>query len=487
MLILNNEKNRGIFLDSYKKLAKNSFVFAIGTMGSKLILLLLVPLYTYYLTTEEYGITDLIITTTSLLFPIISANIFDSVLRFVMEKDESKEKVITNAFFVSLIGIGIFFVLYPFIRIVVSDVSLVNYFYIILIFQIFQTILGQFTRAVGEVRSFALNGIVMAIVTGVSNVILLTFFQLGIDGYLISIILSNVISIFYLSLKVKILSQIHFSLIDYAFIKKMLKYCIPIIPNSIMWWLINASNRYFILFFVGASANGIYAVANKIPNILSLVGTVFYQAWQLSAIEEYKNKNNSIFYSKIFGIYSAVLLLGSSFIILLSRFIMQVFMAEQYYEGWKVIPFLLLSVVFSSLSSFLGANYLAAKQTNGVFKTSMYGGLVSLILNAILVPSMGIQGSAIGTMISFALMCYIRLIDTKKFIELKIDIKLWLLNFIFIIFQIINLFIIPDLLIQISIGSVLFLLQVFCNKNILIIFNKVLLFGVKKLTYNKKN
>lgn len=448
-------------------------VFAVGTMGSKLILLLLVPLYTHYLTTEEYGITDLIITTTSLLFPIISANIFDSVLRFVMDKDDSKEKVITNAVYVSFFGLGIFIALYPLIRSLTEDYTLLNYFYIILIFQIYQTILGQFTRAIGNVRVFAINGIIMAMTTGIANIVLLTYFQLGINGYLLSIVLANIISIFYLGLKCKIFTQINFSLIDHTFVKEMLKYCVPIIPNSIMWWLINASNRYFILFFVGASANGIYAVANKIPNILSLVGTIFYQAWQLSAIEEYKNKNNSIFYSKVFELYSIVLLVGSSAIILASKFIMKFLIAAQYYEGWKVIPFLLLSVVFSSLSSFLGANYLAAKRTDGVFKTSLYGGVVSIILNVILVPLMGIQGSAIGSMFSFALMCYLRFFDTKKYIDLKINTKTWIINLSYVTFQIINLFVVSDLRTQIISGAILLFMQIFSNKRVYTILNKI--------------
>ena len=78
--------------------------------------------------------------------------------------------------------------------------------------------------------------------------------------------------------------------------KEMLVYCIPMIPNSIMWWITDASDKYMIAFFVGVSSNGIYALAKKIPSVLSMLHSVFFQAWQLSAVEESEAKDKSHYY-----------------------------------------------------------------------------------------------------------------------------------------------------------------------------------------------
>lgn len=465
-------------MNSYNKLIENSAVFAIGNFGSKIISFILVPIYTYYLTTSEYGTVDLITTTTSLLLPIVSANIFDSVLRFAMDKDNNPHKVLTNSIIVSFIGFLIFLLFLPIVMFFVEVNMYILYMYLILLLQIVQTILGQYTRAIGQVKVYAFNGIIMTLLTGFSNIFLLVYFQVGLDGYLWSIIIANIGAILYLSFKLKVWQIINFYKLDMKLIKEMLIYSVPIIPNSIMWWLINSSSRYFVLFFVGASGNGIYAVANKIPNLLSMLNSIFSQAWQLSAIEEYGSEKKSEFYSTVYNTYSAFLLLATSVIILLSKIFMEYFVAEEYYVGFKVIPFLLLSVVFSSLSAFLGTNYLAAKKTKGVFKTSIYGGIVSLLMNIILIPNFGILGASISSMISFIVMWGTRIIDTKKFVSIKISIKNLIANLFCISLQITLLFISKSLIQQITIGLIILLVQMCFNRNLL----KLLINLLKKVS-----
>ena len=147
----------------------------------------------------------------------------------------------------------------------------------------------------------------------------------------------------------------------------------------------NASDRYAINIFLGISANGIYAIANKVPTILNMLYSIFSQAWQLSAIEEADNKNKSQFYTNVFNIFSLVMLIGTSCILVIIRPIIETFLADAYRDSWKYVPFLLLSVVFTSFSAFLGTNYIAMKETKGVFKTSLVGAIVNIILNILLI------------------------------------------------------------------------------------------------------
>lgn len=332
-------------MNSYKKLLNNSFLFAIGNFGSKIILLLLVPLYTYYLTTAEYGFVDLITTSTILLLPIVSANVFDAVLRFTMDKEESQSQVLSNSLFVAALGSIAAISLYPLLSLLKIDQVMLNYTYVILLLQVFQNILSQFARGLGKIKVFAINGIWMTLVMSIANVILLTRYDMGIAGYLLSIVIANVASIGYLVVALKIWRFLDLSHINKPLVKTMLAYALPIIPNSIMWWLISASNRYFILGFLTASANGIYAVANKVPAILSLITSIFTQSWQLSAIEEYESEYKSEFYSKVFSYYSSLLFLGTSSILVVLKLFMASFIAPEYYEAWQSVPFLLLGEI----------------------------------------------------------------------------------------------------------------------------------------------
>lgn len=410
-------------MNAYKKLLGNSVVFAIGNLGSKLISILLVPLYTFYMTTQEYGMVDIVITTTSMLLPLISLSIYEATLRFALDGKEDTSKIFTNSLFITIIGLFILLGLSPFFSKLSIDSLLLKYLVLILSLQVLQATLAQFSRAIGKVKAYAFNGILMSFVIGGLNIYLLVYKNLGVEGYLLSIVAANVVSILFFSIILKIWKYIKKSTISIETMREMLKYSIPLIPNAFMWWIISASNRFFILYFVGVEANGLFAVANKIPSFLSILYAIFFQAWQISAIEEFNSKDKSRFYSKIFNLFSMVMFLGSSFLLIFLKYVVANFIAVEYYDSWKTVPFLLLSVVLSSFSSFLGTNYIAAKETKGVFSTSLLGGISNVALNFILVPFLGITGAAISTMISFGIMWVIRVIDTKKYIHVALDIK----------------------------------------------------------------
>ena len=160
-------------MNKYKKLVSNSFLFAIGNLGSKMINFILLPLYTYTLTTQQYGTADLIQTTVSLFLPVISLNIFDGVLRFVMDRNENPKKVLNVGSFITLISSVICLILA-----FIGHLLGIRYsFYVvgILIVNSIQSLFSQYLKGIGKVKLFALNGILTSIFTATLNVILLVF------------------------------------------------------------------------------------------------------------------------------------------------------------------------------------------------------------------------------------------------------------------------------------------------------------------------
>ncbi|WP_318636215.1 lipopolysaccharide biosynthesis protein [Lacticaseibacillus rhamnosus] len=150
--------------------------------------------------------------------------------------------------------------------------------------------------------------------------------------------------------------------------QKLLHYSIPLIPNSFSWWFTNDANRYFILFFVGAAGNGLYAVANKIPSILTVFFGIFSQAWQLSAVEEFESKDSEAFYSKIFNYMIFISAVGVSILLIILKPFMQVYTSPSFYSSWHFAPFLLIAAVFANLSTFLGTIFIAAKKLDKFFQ-----------------------------------------------------------------------------------------------------------------------
>jgi O-antigen/teichoic acid export membrane protein len=398
-----------------------------------------------------------------------------------MDKKYPNDVVFTNALIITIFGSIIALLFYPIFTYFNVLNGLLGYMYTILIIQAFQTMLTQFIRAIGKIKVYALNGIIMTLVTAVFNLILLVKYNMGINGYFLSIIIANLISILYLTLYTKIFNYIKFDKINKKITKKMLIYCIPLIPNAFMWWVINASNRYFILFFVGASANGLFAVANKIPSLLSILNTVFFQAWQLSAIEEYDDEGKSNFYSETFSYFSMILFLGTSGIILVLKFITSTLVSNEFYQSWEFVPFLLIGIIFSSFSGFLGTNYIAAKQTGGVFRTSVIGGIVNVIANIIFIPLVGTNGAGISTMISFFVVWVLRYYDTKKYINMKLNVKIITLNLLLISIQIFVLFIDFSIVKEFFIELILFLLIIIVNRKIIKVFKQLIMITAKKI------
>ena len=98
--------------NKYKDLAKNTGIFAIANFSSKVLVFLLVPLYTRTLSTSDYGFYDLAYSTIQLFLPILTLNISEATMRFLMKSDIDRDSVfsisLSNVIIASIIfGLGI--------------------------------------------------------------------------------------------------------------------------------------------------------------------------------------------------------------------------------------------------------------------------------------------------------------------------------------------------------------------------------------------
>lgn len=405
--------------DKLKKLVSNVGIFAIGNLGSKLISFILIPIFTRYMSASSFGHVDIITTTINMLLPIVALSIADAIFRFVMDRDADQVQIFTTGIIFTLVMIGVSFFSFPILKFYHVDYA--GKILIYLSAGLLQLLLQNFVRGVGYVRLFAVNGLLSSLVLASVGIWKIVFNHAGIDGYLDALILSTFFSVFFLAVFSK--SWIYFSLrkFNLSILKTMLLYSIPLIPNSFLWFFTNDASRYFIVAFLGLTANGLYAVATKLPTIINVFYTVFSQAWQISAVEEYENDKHGNFFTIVFNanVSLSVVLIGGILIFL--KPIMSVFVAASYFSAWKIVPSLLFASFFSNLSSFLGTIYLATKKTAGIMKTTIYGMIANVLLNAVLIPLFGLQGAGIGAAIGFAFIAIIRLNDVKKFITLQIS------------------------------------------------------------------
>jgi len=201
-----------------KRLLSNTLIFTVGNLGSKLISFLLVPMYTYFFTTEQYGTVDLLITTMNLCLPLISLSLFDAVFRFVMNKEMNATSVLSTGIFSILFVFFCLMLLTP----VFNYIQLPNAFLFILciggtaLFTMFQ----NFTRAYGGAKIFAVSGIVNSLALAFFNVLLIMVMKMKVEGYLLSYLFSVLIAIFYLICRAKLWHHIRLTAFSNALLKK---------------------------------------------------------------------------------------------------------------------------------------------------------------------------------------------------------------------------------------------------------------------------
>lgn len=422
----------------YRKLGKNTLLMVVGNFASKLLTFFLVPLYTYCLSTSEYGIADLISTTISLMIPFLTLTISEGILRMSLDKEVDNKQVLSIALYISLAGFCILLLLSPLLLRweIVSDYY--PFFLAYYFFDVAQIITQQFAKGIERVDVFVTSGIISTVVICGLNIVLLVGFKLGIRGYLISLIAGFASSFLYIVIKEKLWKYIlGIRAIDKDVFLLLLAYCIPLIPNSISWWISNSSDKYILSLFWGVSITGIYSVAYKIPSIVAMFSGILTSAWQISAIEDFGSDESADFFSDIYNKYSSVYLVSCSGIILFIKVLAKILFSGDFYIAWKYSTILVFAAVFQALGAFLGTIYAAAKKTKIIFYTTLLGAGINIVLNFALIPFVGATGAAIATLISYLVVWLSRVLDTKKILPIKINVKRELFSYILIVCQIV--------------------------------------------------
>ena len=425
-----------------KKLARNTFLFSIGDIGSKFISFFMVPIYTYVLSNEQYGTIDLITMASLLLSGIIIMNLCEAVMRFAMDKNADYKKISSISVLAILVAALLSVILiYPIIialgtfkgyEIVTTIYVFTSGIYILPLIYI---------RGQEKIRLYASLNILLTFITALLNIVFLVILKQGINGYIFASIISESI-IFIIAF---FASQMYLCFkkfeIDNALMKSMLKFSVPLLPNGIIWWIINSSDRYLVTYFLGISATGIYAVAYKLPSLLTMISSIFMKAWQISVISNSDEKDKDIFSSKIFDNLLKMIFVCGSFIILILKVFMKIYVSDNYYISWKYTPLLVLAFILLSLGSFFGTFYYAAKNTLGNMLSALFGAVINIILNIILIPKIGINGASLATCVSYFIIFIYRSINTKKYIKIKILKSSYIIIFIIFILQIVFVYI----------------------------------------------
>lgn len=415
-------------MGKYKTLLLNIALFLLNAISTKLITFLLIPLYTYCLTTAQYGITDMSLTVVGLLLPVVTLSIGDAVTRYIIEDAHDEDRYISVGFWVSLLGCLLVLAGLPLL-----DLSIFGglgsckwYFMAYFISFCFNGYLGNVARGLNRIKLLTVASIASSLVSASSAGILIGFLDWKTEGYFVSLVLGGLTSIAIYLIVGKFANYITLPQIEHDRIifKTMLLYSIPLIPNSIFWWIGTGVNRFFITAMLGIGASGLFAAASKIPNILNMLSLTFWQAWSLSAFQQFKKEDTGKFYSNVFVVFRTLCFVVASILVLGAPWLASLLLQKSFYEAWVIVPPLILAFLFNAFASFYGTVFTASMKTAYLLTSTVVASLVVVAMTWLLIPAMGLQGAAWALVASNFVMYVMRVFRASTVMTIKVN---WLL------------------------------------------------------------
>lgn len=404
-----------------KAFFRNSFIYTIGTVLTRGISILLVPIYTRYLSPTEYGIIDLFVILTSIIGLTIALEIHQAVVRFYQDTTSEEEKMqyVSTAFLFTVFVYS----LYLIVSFLFSDIFTIwlldeiHYENVFLLASgaIFTKGLLYFTH--GQLkwqilpREFTIVSIVNVMVVSVIAVYLLVIEKMKIESIFIGQIVGNIIGIVISLYYAK--KSYQFTFIFKKF-KEMVSFSLPLVFSGIAIFIALFIDRIAIKYFLGLEELGIYGLAYRFAAITSLVMIGFQSALSPLIYKHYKEKETPDNIAKLFNLFvlfALFVIVGSIFF---SKEVIVLMSTEAYYSAAPLIPILVAAVFFANMYIFV-PGLAIAKKTKIVATISIIGAILNSTLNFIFVPMIGVEGAAYATLISAIIIFILRVQISQKY------------------------------------------------------------------------
>lgn len=415
-----------------KNLAKNTFVYFVGTFGSKMLTFLLLPLYSNYLTQSAFGSYDLINTFVQLLYPFITLMLDNAMYVFILNPDGYKrDEVVSVALRVLCIN-SIITVVISFVINAIYPIQYLPWIIVWLIAVSAYNMFIQICRGYNKPALYSMTGVIITALTLVGNIVGILILKMDYKSLIIANMIANIGGCIFLEFKLHIVKLVKVKVTSVSLKKRLFAYSVPLIPNTLSWWVINLSDRFMISFFIGTAANGVYSMASKIPAILTIVHSIFSLAWADDVLKSADLKTTEIYANKIYNQYMTTMLGLTAILVCSNKSIFEYIIGGNFIESYHYTYFLYLGCIFQAMASCLGAFYGYYKLSANILYGSIVAAVVNCGINYFMIPVIGIQAASFSTFMGFFAMWLIRIYGLRNIIKISITTKNKILSIVFI-------------------------------------------------------
>jgi len=302
---------------------------------------------------------------------------------------------------------------------------LLNYVILILIFDTLALVPFSNLRLQRKAGKFALIKTLNILINLGLNIYLIIVLDYGIEGIFISNTIASAFS--FVALLPEIVKYF-IPKIDFDLLKKMLKFGIPYLPASIAATIVQVIDRPILVRLAGESALGIYQANYKLGIFMMLFVQMFQYAWQPFFLNNAKDENAKRLFSKILTIY---VIASSLILVILSLFISdfakieiyggRTIIGQEFLSGLYIVPVVLLAYVFHGMYVNFQAGIYIEEKTKYFPLVTGAGALINIVVNILLIPSIGIMGAAVATLTSYFVMASGLFIVAQKFYKIEYE------------------------------------------------------------------
>jgi len=476
-------------INKLKRLLKDSLIYGLGRISGSIISIFLVPIYTRIFSPHDYGIIDLIATVVAFLNLFLLLGIENGVARYYVDAKENKDKKLTAStglFFITAFS----FVVIPILILFSKKLSFLIFesrtyslfltvalstipFYIL--FYYFQNMLKWRFQP----TFFTITSVGLLLLQTSLTVYLVVSLKIGIIG----IYIAQLIGLFVFSIIGFSLTKSSYSILfSFKRLRGLLSFGTPYLPLSISYYIMTYSDRYFLRYFHGLGEVGLYGIGYKVASLITLLTVGFQSAWGPFVYSVYKDKDGRKIFSKVFDYFCIISCFAVLILSIFSHEILKIFATEKYFEAYKVIPFIAVSIVAYTLGPYFSIGIGISKRTIHKGWTGILAALMNIGLNILFIPHYGMIGAAIATILSFSILGVVQMLISQRFYPVGYNFKS---NFIMYFIASLIIFIVyrflPAKLTFTSIGLKFCLLMGFASVPFLL-----RLIGKKEIDYIKK-
>ncbi|MFX0132862.1 MAG: lipopolysaccharide biosynthesis protein [Candidatus Hodarchaeota archaeon] len=428
-------------LETIKENIKHTAIYGLGNIATKLIGVVLLPLYTKHITVSEYGILSILEISITIISAVLIFGQAQSYLRFYnLQKFKHKQKSTLFSITIFLLFIGLIFIIIgqfcaSYLASFFFDPPKFTIYFRLCCFIIFLAILNNlflFVLRAQEKSTFYVVITVLKLAIMLSlNIYFVAFLKVGINGILYSYLIGEAIA-FIILLPIMILAMV--PKFETNVLISSLQFGLPLVFTSLAGMVLNLGDRYVLKLLVNYEAVGLYNLGYKVAGILNMfLIQSFSTSFLPLAYKIHGQKDDRRFYSKILTYFVFILSWTGLGLALFGKEAVKFFARNSdYWSAYIVIPIIILSYIFSGAKSVVWIGILLKNKTKILAYTTIFSAFLNIGLNFILIPKYGMLGAAIATLISFVVLYFMTYISAQRLFPISYDnlrlLKIFLLG-----------------------------------------------------------